>query len=203
MTLPERTSPRRTPLEQSIGDALRQARAARELTLAALSERSGVSTTMISKIERGRVSASLATLDALAAAIGIPIANLFASTVERRDVTFVRAGEGIRVRRSGTTYGHDYKMIGKVDTASTEFESHIITLEESAAGQPLFQHPGIEFIHMIEGAMSYRIGDDMFEMAPGDSVTFDAEAPHGPQALSTRVVRFMVAIARPRASDST
>lgn len=188
-------------LEKSIGEAIKQCRTSHGLTLAALSERSGISGTMISKIERGRVSASLSTLDALAAAIGIPIANLFAGTVERRDVSFVRAGEGIQVHRSGSTYGHTYKMIGKVDAKHTEFECHIITLGDSAAGQPLFQHPGIEFIHMLEGRMTYRVGDEVFEMAQGDSVSFEAEVPHGPQALSTQAVQFMTVISRPKTNE--
>ncbi len=85
MAQTDQTPTRKRPLESSIGDAIRHYRAASGMTLAVLAEKSGVSGTMISKIERGRVSASLATLDALAAAIGVPIANLFAATVERRD----------------------------------------------------------------------------------------------------------------------
>lgn len=191
---------RQRPLEESIGDAVRHSRATHGLTLSALAEHSGVSATMISKIERGRVSASLSTLDALAAAIGIPIANLFSGTVERRDVSFVSAGEGILVHRSGSTYGHVYKMIGKVDARDSKLESYIITLTDTAAGQPLLQHDGIEFIHMLEGSMAYRVGTDVFHMTPGDSVSFEAGAPHGPESLGSDSVRFLTVISRSAAA---
>lgn len=191
------TTDRKKPLEQSIGDAVRHSRASHGLTLSALSEQSGVSATMISKIERGRVSASLSTLDALATAIGIPIANLFSSTVERRDVAFVSAGEGILVHRSGSNYGHIYKMIGKVDGRDSRLESYIITLTDTAAGQPLLQHDGTEFIHMLEGKMAYRVGADLFHMAPGDSISFEAEAPHGPESLGSNSARFLTVISMP------
>jgi transcriptional regulator with XRE-family HTH domain len=71
-------------LNKKVGEAVRQLRSSRNLTLAEFSEKSGVSTAMISKIERGQVSASFSTPVALAQSIGVPIANLFATTVERK-----------------------------------------------------------------------------------------------------------------------
>ena len=79
-------------LDALVGLSVKNERAVAGLTLAELSAKSGVSTPMISKIERGQVSASLSTLNALAQAIGVPIINFFAETVEMGEVSFVRAG---------------------------------------------------------------------------------------------------------------
>ena len=48
---------------------------------------------------------------------------------------------------------------------------------------PTFSHPGEEFIYMLKGSLIYRHGNHLYEMGPGDSLTFDAETPHGPEKL--------------------
>ena len=188
----------RQSLDAAIGEAVRGARKSRGLTLKDLSSSSGVSVAMISKIERGQVSASVATLDALARAAGIPVANFFASTVEQKEISFVKAGSGISVQRTGSTYGHSYKMIGRVSEGGTEFEAFEITLEDSATGEPMFQHPGVEFIYVIDGELDYQCGEDVFELSPGDSLTFGTMAPHGPVRLKEKKATFLTIIARPR-----
>ncbi len=181
-------------LELAVGGAVRRARNAKGLTLAELSKRSGVSSAMLSKIERGQVSASLSTLDALARTMNIPIANLFADTVERKEVSFVKAGSGIDVRRSGSTYGHAYTLIGRTATTGLSTESYIISISDPAGGQPLFQHSGIEFIQITDGRMTYRVGEDLFTMGEGDTLTFDSEMPHGPQSIDGAEVTFLTVI---------
>ncbi|QBY00317.1 XRE family transcriptional regulator [Rhodophyticola sp. CCM32] len=181
-------------LEQKVGDAVRLLRTSQTLTLAEFSKKSGVSTAMISKIERGQVSASLSTLEALAASLGVPIANLFATTVERKEVSYVKANHGIEMRRSGSTYGHTYQLIGSAAANGSEAKCYLITIEETAEGQPMFLHPGIEFIHMMKGKMTYCIGNDRYPLSPGDSITFDSEMPHGPEGLSGGPVTFLTVI---------
>lgn len=186
------------PLDIIIGMAVREGRKGAGKTLTELSDSSGVSTAMISKIERGQVSGSIATLQALAEAIGVPIINFFAETVEHREISHVRSGEGITVERWGSTYGHAYKMIGKVTSGQIEFETFLITLKKSAGGEPVFQHAGVEFIRVEKGSMTYRCGNRTFLLEPGDSLTFETEAPHGPIALNSEEVVFLTVIAKPR-----
>ncbi len=184
------------PLDTVIGEAVRTGRKGAGKTLTELSEASGVSTAMISKIERGQVSGSIATLQALAEAIGVPIINFFAETVEHREISFVRSGEGIAVERWGSTYGHAYKMIGRAVSDGIEFETFLITLNTSAGGEPVFQHTGVEFIRVEKGSMTYRCGDRTFLLAPGDSLTLESEVPHGPVALKSPEVVFLTVIAK-------
>lgn len=190
----------RRRVEDHVGEAVRRLRTRAGLTLADLAERARVSSAMISKIERGQVSASLSTLDQLAAALSVPIANLFAASVERREVSFVRAGAGMAVRRSGSTYGHDYRLVGKVVSQDEAVTAYEITIEGKAEGQPLFQNAGVELIHVLDGGMTYRIGTEVFELGPGDTVTFEAQAPHGPDRLTAPMVRFLTVVST-RAED--
>jgi transcriptional regulator with XRE-family HTH domain len=182
----------------AVGQAVKAARKNSQMTLAQLAQVSAVSPAMISKIERGDVSASLASLNALAEAMKMPVINFFAATAGQSEVSFVKAGEGVAIRRSGDTFGHDYQLIGRSLSAGIEVEAYIISLTNQNANIPLFHQPGsVEFIQIIEGEMSYHCGEQTFEMSPGDSLTFEAGAPHGPMDLKTPVVIFLTVLSRP------
>ena len=182
-------------IEEKVGVALRGLRAMEQLTLSELAARSGVSPAMVSRIERGQVSASLGTLEALTRALGVPVANLFAGTVEQTEVSFVPAGEGVSVRRLGSTYGHAYRLVGKGNVPHLTFEPYIITIGGSCAGEPRFQHEGVEYMHVLEGQMRYRCGGKTYDMGEGDSLCFDAGIPHGPESVQSESVTFLAVIA--------
>jgi len=178
-------------LDVIVGLAVKMHRSLLDLTLAELSERAGVSTAMISKIERGQVSASLATLEALAAGIGVPLVSFFADTIGRTDVSYVPKGEGITVQRLGDGFGHIYKMIGRAKANHIGLESFLVTLERPLPKRPLYQHQGTEFVHVITGKMLYRCGESAIEVSSGDSLSYDSSTPHGAIELLTDKVTFI------------
>lgn len=189
-------------LDQIVGVAVKSHRQLAGLTLAELSARAAVSTAMISKIERGQVSASLTTLQALADGIGVPLINFFAGTVEQTDVSYVAAGEGITVQRLGSGFGHFYKMIGRAQAGHVSFESYDVTLERPLAARPVYMHRGAEFMHMVEGEMIFRCGDATYHMRPGDSLSFDSNNTHAPEELLTEKVRFITVVAKAVSGDA-
>ncbi len=189
------------PLDQMIGAAVKTHRVLAGLTLAELSAQAKVSTAMISKIERGQVSASLNTLEALARGIGVPLINFFVGTVERTDVSFVAAGEGMTVQRLGSGFGHSYKLIGRAEAGHVSFESFSVTLERPLVPRPLYQHQGVEFIHVTDGEMVYRCGDASYAMRSGDSLSFDSNAAHGPAELITDTVSFVTVVSKAVTGD--
>ena len=184
------------PLDDMVGRAVKEHRLLAEMTLAELSGRSGVSTAMISKIERGQVSASLATLEALAEGIGVALISFFAGTVDHSDVSFVAAGEGMTVQRLGSGFGHVYKMIGSAAARHVGFEAFNVTLERPLEQRPFYQHRGIEFIHVTAGEMVYRCGEASYHMRPGDSLSFECSTAHGPVELITESVSFITLISK-------
>ena len=163
-------------LDLRIGRTVRRIRMRAGLTLEGLAAVSGVSRAMISKIERGQSSASLGSLESLARGLGVPIVNFFSSTVDQEEVSVVPAGEGIAVTRAGPTFGHEYRVIGRVGDPDVFFEPYMITISERVEGQPLYSEHGVEFIHITDGAMRYRWADREFDLHVGDSMTFDASA---------------------------
>ncbi len=184
------------PLDHLIGVAVKAHRVLAGLTLAELSAKAKVSPAMISKIERGQVSASLSSLEALAQATGVPLINFFAGTVDTTDVSFVAAGEGMTVQRLGSGFGHVYKLIGRAEASHVNFESYNVTLEGPLPPRPLYQHEGIEFIHVTDGEMIYRCGEGLYNMCPGDSLSYDASSAHGAVELKTGTVSFITLVAK-------
>jgi transcriptional regulator with XRE-family HTH domain len=86
-------------LEVAIGRQVRQFRQQRDMTVVEVAKQAGLSPGMLSKIENGMTSPSLATLSALAGALGVPVTSLFRKYEEQRDATFVKAGQGLHIER--------------------------------------------------------------------------------------------------------
>ncbi len=182
-------------LERAIGQQVREYRLSLGNTVAELARSAGVSPGMLSKIENGLTSPSLATLRALSSALNVPVTALFRRFEEKRDASFVRAGEGLPIERRGSRSGHEYRLLGHSIGQKTLIEPYLVTLTSDSEVFPLFQHSGQEFLYLLSGEARYRVGSQIYHMRPGDSLFFDADAPHGPEELlklPVELLSFMV-----------
>ena len=195
------SEPREKNLEVAIGRAVRNFRRQKAMTVADLSKQTGLSIGMLSKIENGITSPSLSTLQSLAHALSVPITAFFRRYEEKREVMHVKAGQAVEMERAGTRAGHQYKLLGHIgaNASGVIVEPYMITLTESSDIFPTFQHDGIELLYFLEGEVEYRHGDQTFLMQPGDSLFFDADAPHGPERHIKLPARFLSIIAYPQA----
>ncbi len=188
-------------LEVAIGHQVRQFRQDLDMTVAEVAKLAGLSSGMLSKIENGMTSPSLATLRALSRALNVPVTSFFRKFEEQRDATYVKAGEGLPIERRGTRAGHLYHLLGHSVGHRTSVEPYLITLTEKSEVFPLFQHSGTEFIYVLEGRVIYRHGSQIYDMGPGDSLFFDSDVPHGPEELVALPVRMLSLIVRPGDED--
>jgi transcriptional regulator with XRE-family HTH domain len=185
-------------LEVSIGRRVRLLRQRLQLTATDLAAQAGLSPGMLSKIENGGTSPSLSTLRALARALNVPMTSFFADFEERRDCSYVRAGQGVLIERRGTKAGHHYELLGHSLSGDIVVEPYLITLSEDANPYTQFQHDGMEFIYMLSGQVIYRHADKLYPMGPGDALFFDAGAPHGPEELVEPPMTYLSIIIYPR-----
>lgn len=185
-------------VEQAIGAQIRQHRKKLDITSAELAATAKISPGMVSKIENGQISSSLSTLTALASALNVPISSLFASYDERRDCSFVKAGQGVVIERRGTKAGHIYELLGHSLGSDMVVEPFLITLTEDAAPYTAFRHSGVELIYMLTGRVLYRHADQAYELAPGDTLFFDASAQHGPEELISVPMTYLSIIVYPK-----
>ncbi len=186
-------------LEAAIGHKVRVLRRRHQITAAHLASQAGLSPGMLSKIENGSISPSLATLQSLSQALNVPLTAFFADFEERHDCSYVPAGTGVTIERRGTKAGHHYQLLGHSLSGDIVVEPFLITRSEDAVPYALFQHEGTEFIYMLTGQVRYRHADRAYLLNPGDTMFFDASAPHGPEDLVTLPMTYLSVITYPRA----
>jgi transcriptional regulator with XRE-family HTH domain len=179
-------------LEQYIGMKVKRKRVEQGLKIIDVARIANLSQGMVSKIENAQVSTSLDTLSRLCDAIGLTISTLF-SDYDRPEggAQLTRSGEGMEVVRRGTEKGHTYQLLSYQRGNKKSYEPFLITMDDAAEVFPTFSHPGQEFIYLLEGAILYRHGNHLYEMGPGDSLSFDAEVPHGPEQLIQVPIRLL------------
>ncbi len=174
-----------------VGAQIRALRTAASLSGLGLAQASGVSRSMLSRIERGLVSPSVDTLERIARGLGVPVARFFADQAERMDFSLVRRGQGMPVDRLGAVAGYHYELLGHLLSGQMFVEPYLVRLEPEAPPYANFQHPGLKFIHLLSGQVQYRYGPRVMELSAGDSMLFDASALHGVEAVVVRPVSYL------------
>ena len=190
-------------LERYLGQAIREQRLKNHLTIADVASLASISRGMLSRIENGQTATSLDALLRISRALGISISSLFRGfDAPVGGAQLVRAGEGMEVVRRGTKQGHTYHLLAYGQGPKKHFDPFLISMDDESETFPIFEHPGIEFIYMLEGRIEYRHGRHTYELAPGDALTFRGEVPHGPERLLKLPIRFLSVIHYPDMSGS-
>ncbi len=187
-------------VEYAVGVQIREFRRQLDLTVAEVSRKANLSAGMLSKIERGVTSPSLSTLQCLAIALNVPISSFFRGFEQRRNCTFIKSEQGLPIERHGTRSGHQYSLLGHNMGDELLVEPYLITLSDDSDTFPLFEHPGVEFIYLLQGEMVYRHMESGYHMRCGDSLFFDSDAPHGPAKLIELPIKLLAVLAHLRNS---
>jgi transcriptional regulator with XRE-family HTH domain len=162
----------------TIGPRLRALREGMDLSLRDLAERSGVSAPMLSQVERGETSPTLAVAGRIAAGLDLSLSQLLRLD-EGPPVSVVRAGD---VKPSRQRRGHRTEVLTPaLPGQRAELSRH--TLDPGAATgdpqDPPLHEPGArEVAHVESGTVALCIDDERHELHAGDTVTFDADLPH-------------------------
>jgi transcriptional regulator with XRE-family HTH domain len=168
---------------RQLGAAIRRRRHARGLTLAALSAVAGVSVSMLSQVERGLLDPSLETLRNIADALGTVPFRLLAE--EGSVVGIVRRGEGrILVDDEGA---FRFELLSPSLDGAFELAVWELQPGHSSASRPR-THAGEEANLLLQGRARLEIGDETFDLAAGDCITFEGARPHRVTALGDETV---------------
>lgn len=184
-------------LPEIIGANVRSLRTQHGLSVSELATKIGLSKAMLSKIENAQASCSLATLAMLAEGLEVSVTSLFRGIGSDHEAVYTPAGTGAFINRHGTRYQHAYQQLGALGGQHRRLESLLVTLTKPSDTFPAFQHPGTEFIYMLEGSMRYAHGQQSYLLYPGDALQFDGEAAHGPTELIVFPIRFLSVVAFP------
>ena len=180
-------------LEVAIGREIHAFRKQQNITVAELAAETNLSIGMLSKIENGNTSPSLSTLQTISNALSVPLTAFFRQYEEQRMAVHTKAGEGVQIEREGTRAGHQYNLLGHIggNSSSVIVEPYLITFDNESDTFKTFQHSGIETIFMLEGEVNYLHGNQIYCLKPGDTLCFDADAPHGPEKLVKLPARYL------------
>jgi transcriptional regulator with XRE-family HTH domain len=175
-------------VSKDLGLRLRQARERKGFTVRGLARYVGVSPSLVSQVERGRVMPSVGTLYSIANQLELVVDDLF------RD-----AGRGTKGDRAGSTRDDAADPVQRPSNRRTirlaegvrwerltprpdpEVEFLYVVYEvgaESCDKDSLIRHGGKEYAYIIDGRLGVKIGFEEFELGQGDSITFDAQMPH-------------------------
>ncbi len=182
-----------TPITSAVGRAIRDLRKQAGITARDLAVRASISPAMISRIENGQVSPSLATLEQLANALKAPVVSLFREAgTAVCDYTLVRKGAGLKSTRLMGAHEHIFDVLGFHRRLDLQFECILVTVERKENTRPpLYTGHGCVFVYMLEGSALYRYGEQEFRLEAGDSISLDAEIRYGFQEVLTPRIRFL------------
>ncbi len=186
------TSPERQATSQ-VGARIRALREARGLSLRDLTQRSGVSTPMLSQVERGETSPTLAVAERIAAGLDLPLSTLLRLD-EGRHVVMVRKAD----RRSERRDGHRVDEL----TPALPGERASVTLHVLRPGartggpadRPLHAPGSRETVVASSGRVVLVIDGERHDLREGDAVTFDADLPHHFENPATRAATFLAVV---------
>jgi transcriptional regulator with XRE-family HTH domain len=156
----------------TLGSRLRALRQERALPQRALAERAGVSPNAISLIERDEISPSVATLQRLAAALGVRMSYFFDASTEA-SVVYSRAGTRTQVAGGGLII----EGIG-ARLRNQQLEPFHLTLAPNADAGEHVVHTGQEFVCCYRGYVEYEIDGTTYMLTAGDFLLFEASLPH-------------------------
>lgn len=164
-------------MKYKFGDKLRTMREKKKITLKEVAERAGVSESLISQIERNKVSPAIDTLLQIVEILGIDLEYLFQDFKKNRNVTLVHQSQRNRIVQGGVTYE---QLVQTPQTDSEHgIEAYLMTVAAGASsGSPEYGHIGKEMGVIISGMGSFSIGSQTFALQAGDSISFDSGIPH-------------------------
>ncbi|MFY9532189.1 MAG: cupin domain-containing protein [Candidatus Acidiferrales bacterium] len=154
-----------------IGPRLRRLRLKRGLSLAKVARPVSVSIGFLSALERGQMSASVATLRRLANFFDLNILSLFDPTeanphhVKPPERKVLEAGSGVRMEL--------------LAWGNTVMEPHLFRIAPGAGSGEAYAHDGEEFLYMIRGTLDITLdGGKTNHLSPGDSFYFESNVQH-------------------------
>ena len=173
----------------ALGQRIKALRAERQLQQRQLAEKAGLTASMLSQIESGRLTPSLHTVGKLAGALGVSIASLFESApngrlhVSRKTdypvVSFDGTSEKWHVLGAGLFQGKIRSVVSSLGPRGKGVKTDKVILQ-----------PGqMKLFYVIEGKVALHYNGDTHLLEAGDSAYLDGGTPHGWENVGTKTAR--------------
>ena len=160
--------------EVDVGERLRDIRRHRRATLKTIADRAGVSESFLSQVERGRASASIASLRRIAGALGVTVADLFEPAGPPRPRVLKRDA------RPSLAFGILGRKLLLTPRPLLNLEVFAGELDPggSTGAEPYAHGDSEELFVVISGRVQLELGGDLHELESGDSIDYRSSTPH-------------------------
>lgn len=172
---------------ETLGKKLHRFRNDKGISLRALAKQTDFSPSFISQVEHDQVSPSIASLEKIAAALGITLAQVFQSPGSSKYV-LVRANE----RENATSHWSKAVIEGLGEAGC--LDGMVFTLgTEGSSGNHLHTILYEQFVYVLTGELTLEINDEVLELETGDAITLPPRIAHrfvnrGPESTQILLV---------------
>ncbi len=167
------------------GSRIRKIRRQQQQTQQQIADACGCTKGLLSKIESGACQPALATLTKIAHALGVSAAALLDE--QQMSTTVYTSSDALHTTTwPRTDMGYAYYAFAASRT-NKRMQPFLITAERGQVTPHGLSHTGDEFIYMLAGEMTYRVGDQTYYLRPGDSLYFDALDMHDLTPITSHV----------------
>ncbi|MBW1984928.1 MAG: helix-turn-helix transcriptional regulator [Deltaproteobacteria bacterium] len=164
---------------EAIGERIKSLREKKGLSLEDLSKMTGFDIDLLESIEENKVQPQLGTIIKLSKALDSALGRLL-SGVGNKIYSITRKNQQKIIFRSTSKKGekqvYTYKSLAP-EVQGRHMEALMVQLDENPDHE-ISVHDGEEFIYVLSGIIQLKIGDEQFELEPGDSVYYLSTTPH-------------------------
>lgn len=180
-----------------IGPKIRALRVEKGLGLVQLGEHTGLSSGMLSKIERGQLFPTLPTLLKIALVFGVGLDHFFVDDKEKPIIAVVRKKDRLRLpdRPGKTSPAYFFESLD-FPVTDRKMEAYYAEFQRNSEPTEPHSHPGAEVIYVIGGELIVSIDGSDTVLGEGDSIYFDSAHPHSYRRGGDAVCSAVVAVTR-------
>jgi transcriptional regulator with XRE-family HTH domain len=179
--------------EVDVGERLRDIRRLRRATLRTIAGRAGVSESFLSQVERGRASASIASLRRIAGALGVTVADLFEPSGPPRPRVLRRE------ERPSLAFGILGRKLLLTPRPLHHLEVFAGELDPGGStGPEQYAHGDSEELFVVlSGTVQLELGGELHELESGDSIDYRSSTPHRILNIGQEIAEVMWIISPP------
>jgi transcriptional regulator with XRE-family HTH domain len=176
-----------------IGPRLRELRRARRHSQQTLAEAAGLTKSTVCKVETGRIIPTLPVLFALLRALEENAEDFFQGSRFEGPPPYTHRSKAAAkpLERELASRGFDYLQLLEADTRDFALRAVILEVEPGSSREKVTT-AAYEYKYMLSGHLEYEIGDDVLNLAPGDSLFYDGRIPHVPHNRGDQPARMLV-----------
>lgn len=181
-------------LADALGGRIRASREGAGLTLKVVAQGTGLSQPFLSRLERGRVSASIANFLEIARVLGVPISALLDGEVSPPVRNWAVHRRGSTVPGDGYSFHQLAAGLGR-----RRMDAFVLDFPPGRAQELTVAHEGEELLYVLEGRVRFRFGEEEALLGPGDAVQFDSSQPHSAANVGAKRARLLMVTTPARA----